>query len=83
MGKLHLIDTTPTRRYLLGKTQHFIGGFGKLPGDLPDLYHSYLALAALSTFGQPELKPVHPAACLSMDACEYLETLPWKQKRRE
>jgi geranylgeranyl transferase type-1 subunit beta len=76
MGKLELIDVIPARRYLLEKTQHFIGGFGKLPEDPPDLYHSYLGLAALSTFGQPELKPVHSAACFSLDACQFLEGLP-------
>jgi len=41
----------PIRRYLLDKTQHRIGGFGKLPGDPPDIYHSYLGLAALALFG--------------------------------
>lgn len=24
------------------------GGFGKMPGDLPDIYHAYLGLAALA-----------------------------------
>jgi len=41
----------PIRRYLLDKTQHRIGGFSKMPGDLPDIYHSYLGLAALALFG--------------------------------
>lgn len=31
------------------KSQHLIaGGFGKLPGDPPDIYHAYLGLAALA-----------------------------------
>lgn len=31
LKKLHLIDTKANRRFLLEKTQHFIGGFSKLP----------------------------------------------------
>lgn len=46
---LEFVDLEHIRCYLLEKTQHLIvGGFGKLPGDLPDLFHAYLGLAALS-----------------------------------
>jgi geranylgeranyl transferase type-1 subunit beta len=31
LRKLHLIDMKANRRFLLEKTQHFIGGFAKLP----------------------------------------------------
>ncbi|KAJ8611592.1 hypothetical protein MRB53_037895 [Persea americana] len=37
------------RRYLLLKVQHLVaGGFSKYPDDPPDIYHSYLGLAALA-----------------------------------
>jgi len=48
LSSLHLINALPVRRYLLARTQHLVGGFGKLPGDPPDVYHAYLGLAALS-----------------------------------
>ena len=49
LGALQFIDIYHVRAYLLEKTQHLIaGGFGKLPGDPPDLYHAYLGLAALA-----------------------------------
>jgi len=49
LNSVHLVTPTPIRRYLCEKTQHSIaGGFGKLPGDPPDIYHSYLGLAALA-----------------------------------
>ena len=50
----------PVRRYLLESTQHVIaGGFGKLPGDPPDIYHSYMALAALALIdGRKDDDPV-------------------------
>lgn len=48
----HLVDAEPVRRYLLEKTQHLLmGGFGKHTGDLPDLFHAYLGLSALSLIG--------------------------------
>lgn len=34
-GNPELMDRDANRRYLLAKTQHRIGGFGKFPGDLP------------------------------------------------
>lgn len=40
LKKLHLIDTEANRKFLLEKTQHFIGGFSKLPqsGSPPGMY---------------------------------------------
>ncbi|KAL8699658.1 MAG: hypothetical protein Q9224_001316 [Gallowayella concinna] len=35
LNSIHLLDQEALRRYLLEKTQHRIGGFGKLPGDVP------------------------------------------------
>ena len=35
LDKTYLLDSNANRSYLLNKTQHIIGGFGKLPGDPP------------------------------------------------
>lgn len=35
LDRLYLIDQPGLRSYLLGKTQHIIGGFGKAPDELP------------------------------------------------
>lgn len=40
-----------SRRFVLEVTQHRIGGFAKNAGGPPDIYHSYLGLAALATAG--------------------------------
>ena len=49
LGALHMIDLEHVRAYLLERTQHLIaGGFGKFPGDPPDIYHAYLGLASLA-----------------------------------
>uniref|UniRef100_A0A453DZ78 Prenyltransferase alpha-alpha toroid domain-containing protein n=1 Tax=Aegilops tauschii subsp. strangulata TaxID=200361 RepID=A0A453DZ78_AEGTS len=35
------------------------GGFSKFPDDeLPDIYHSYYGLAALSLLGEEEVEPL-------------------------
>lgn len=67
------------RRYLLEKTQHpVLGGFGKFPGDLPDLYHSYLGLVALSLTNDgvgDEVKDVDAGMCVSKEAKSRLKEL--------
>ncbi|KAL8967192.1 MAG: hypothetical protein Q9183_003030 [Haloplaca sp. 2 TL-2023] len=80
MNSLHLLDMPALRRYLLEKTQHRIGGFGKLPGDVPDIMHSCLGLAGLAVMGEPGLKTLDPSLCLSVEARERLENLPWRQR---
>lgn len=35
LGKLPMVDADRNRQYLLEKTQHFVGGFGKGVGELP------------------------------------------------
>lgn len=68
-----LYDHTSLKRYLLDKTQHpVLGGFGKFPGDLPDLYHSYLGLATLSLMDVEEVKEVDPGMCVSKEASARL-----------
>ncbi|CAK1367968.1 unnamed protein product [Cercospora beticola] len=67
------------QRYLLEKTQNpILGGFGKFPGDLPDLYHSYLALAALALDGCEGLLDVDPAMCISKRASGRLPEI-WER----
>ncbi|KAF2098546.1 terpenoid cyclases/Protein prenyltransferase [Rhizodiscina lignyota] len=80
LHRQHLTDTEACRRYLLDKTQHMVGGFGKVPGDPPDIYHSYLGLAALALLKDPSMKPIVPSACFSQDAARFLESLPWRKE---
>ncbi len=57
-----------------------MGGFGKAPGDPPDIYHSYLGLAALALLKDPSVKPIIPSVCFSQDAARFLESLSWRKK---
>ncbi|ROV89383.1 hypothetical protein VSDG_08659 [Cytospora chrysosperma] len=61
------------RNFLLDKTQHAVGGFGKRPGDPPDIYHSSLGLAALATMGYPGLKRFDPGLCVSADTVRKIK----------
>lgn len=61
------------RAFLLEKTQHLIGGFGKHPGSPPDVGHGCLGLAALATMGDPGLKKLDPALCVSVDVVRRIE----------
>lgn len=72
----------PLRRYLLEKTAHCgLGGFGKLAGDLPDIYHSCLGLAALSLTGDEDLKPLDASMCISKEAKGRLVDI-WERWRK-
>lgn len=61
------------RTFLLDKTQHAIGGFGKRAGDPPDIYHSSLGLFALATMGDPLLKKVDAGLAVSVDTVRKIE----------
>lgn len=46
-----------------------------LSNHIIDIYHSYLALAALATMNEPGLKPLDAALCISIQQKEKLEKL--------
>ncbi|KAL2439080.1 hypothetical protein ABEF95_016019 [Exophiala dermatitidis] len=68
-----LVNVDALRRYLLGHVAHLVGGFGKAPGELPDLLHSYLGLATLALYDESGLKEFDPTFCFSKDAVEKLK----------
>lgn len=67
------ISRPAARRFLFDKTQHIIGGFSKHPGGPPDLYHSYLGLAALATMGEPGLKEFDATLAVSAETARKIE----------
>ncbi|KAK5173629.1 geranylgeranyl transferase type-1 subunit beta [Saxophila tyrrhenica] len=69
LGQPKLYNHAAVQNYLLEKTQNpVLGGFGKFPGDAPDLYHSYLGLTALSLVGCEGVKEVDAGMCVSRNA---------------
>jgi geranylgeranyl transferase type-1 subunit beta len=80
LDHMHIINPAPIRKYLLDKTQHAVGGFGKVTGDPPDMYHSFLGLMVLAMLGEAGLQDVDPALCITGRARRHLESLPWRQR---
>ncbi|KAF4470188.1 farnesyltransferase geranylgeranyltransferase type-1 subunit alpha [Fusarium albosuccineum] len=73
LGNSSIINGPPSRRYILDITQHRIGGFSKAVGGPPDMYHSYLGLAALSTLGESDLKEFDVGLCCSKETTRKIE----------
>lgn len=69
----NMILTNPSRRLLLEKMQHIIGGFGKTPGAPPDLYHSCFGLAILALMGENGLSELDAALALPTDTVRRIE----------
>ena len=52
--------------------QPMYGGFGKTPGDLPDLLHAYFGVAGLALLGEAGVARMDPALNLSERAAAHL-----------
>ncbi|KAK0610994.1 terpenoid cyclases/protein prenyltransferase alpha-alpha toroid [Immersiella caudata] len=68
-----LISREPSRRFLLEKMQHRIGGFGKTPGSPPDLYHACFGLASLGVLGEPGLNRVDSSLAVPVETVKRIE----------
>jgi geranylgeranyl transferase type-1 subunit beta len=79
LGYMDVLEQGPIRKWLLDKTQHMVGGFGKVTGDPPDMYHSFLGLMVLAMFDEPGLQGVDEALCITNRAKKHLESLPWRR----
>lgn len=77
LNRYSVVDDVRNRRYLLDKTQHLVGGFGKVPGDAPDLLHSCFGLISLAFQGEAGLARVDPALVTTERVVRHLESLPW------
>lgn len=73
VGSFHAVNIAPSRAYLLDITQQRIGGFSKHAGGHPDLYHSYLGLAALALTGDEDLKDLDVGLCCSRETVRKIQ----------
>jgi geranylgeranyl transferase type-1 subunit beta len=58
--------------YLFACQHPIIGGLANQPGNPPDLYHTYLSLAAVSLFGLKGLQPLNPLVNVSKRTLSHL-----------
>ncbi|KAF2863536.1 terpenoid cyclases/Protein prenyltransferase [Piedraia hortae CBS 480.64] len=79
-----LYDRNKLRNSVLDASHEFLGGFAKTSGEIPDLYHSYLGLAALGVIGTEGTKDVDPVLCVSRETREKVEKIRerWKTDRQ-
>ncbi|KAK4142906.1 terpenoid cyclases/protein prenyltransferase alpha-alpha toroid [Dichotomopilus funicola] len=73
LGHSDLIDWPASRRFLLDRMAHRIGGFSKHPGGPPDVYHGCFGLAALAVMGEEGLARVDCALALPVRTVGVVE----------
>lgn len=73
LGRDELMSRESSRRFLLEKMQHRIGGFGKNPGSPPDLYHACFGLAILGVFGETGLSKVDSGLAVPTETVRRIE----------
>ncbi|KAK4192379.1 geranylgeranyl transferase type-2 subunit beta [Podospora australis] len=73
LHKNPLFDWRASRRFLLEKMAHPIGGFSKYPGGPPDVYHSCFGLAALGLMLEPGLEHVDPDFAVPLNTVKVIE----------
>jgi geranylgeranyl transferase type-1 subunit beta len=73
LGHKGLLDWAPSRRFLLEKMAHRIGGFSKHPGGPPDVYHACFGLTALGVMGEPDLSEVDSALAVPVRTVRVME----------
>ncbi|KAK1753350.1 terpenoid cyclases/protein prenyltransferase alpha-alpha toroid [Echria macrotheca] len=73
LDEAELISWEPSRRFLLEKMQHRIGGFGKHPGSPPDLYHACFGLAILAVMGEKGLQPLDSSLAVPIETVRTIE----------
>lgn len=73
LGKANLITHEASRRFLLQKMQHHIGGFGKTPGAPPDVYHACFGLAILATLSEKGLNRLDSSLAIPVETVRKVE----------
>lgn len=71
LGQASLVDKTEVIDYL-ATCQTIIGGYGKIAGEMPDLYHSYLGIAVQVLLEEPDIRSC--ALSISKRALEAILT---------
>lgn len=73
LGRLHWINQSALKRYILACQDVESGGFADRPGDMPDPYHTLFGLAALSLLGQESIEKVNAVFCMPQAVIDKLQ----------
>ncbi|KAK4162399.1 geranylgeranyl transferase type-2 subunit beta [Cladorrhinum sp. PSN259] len=73
LTKTELFNWKATRRFLVEKMAHRIGGFSKYPGGPPDVYHSCFGLTAMAVMAEPGLRALDSALAVPVDTVKVIQ----------
>ncbi|KAK3376857.1 terpenoid cyclases/protein prenyltransferase alpha-alpha toroid [Lasiosphaeria ovina] len=73
LGRADVVQRAASRRFLLERLQHRVGGFGKYPGSPPDVYHAFFGLATLGVMGEPGVKPCDSSLAVPVETVRTIE----------
>jgi geranylgeranyl transferase type-1 subunit beta len=66
--------------YIFETYNDITGGFAKWPNCSPDPLHTFMGICGLSLVNYPNLRQIHPALVISMNAYKHLKNLHSKWK---
>lgn len=72
LERLHWIDQTALKRYILYCQDEEHGGISDRPDDVCDVYHTFFGIGGLSLMGHPDLVPIDPSYALPKSVVERM-----------
>ncbi|CAB1326865.1 unnamed protein product, partial [Coregonus sp. 'balchen'] len=76
IGRIHWIDKSKLRSFILACQDEETGGFADRPGDMVDPFHTLFGVAGLSLLGEGQIKDVNPVLCMPEDVLERIGLHP-------
>ncbi|XP_023018185.2 geranylgeranyl transferase type-2 subunit beta [Leptinotarsa decemlineata] len=76
LGRLHWIDASALKNFILACQDSETGGFADRPGDIADPFHTLFGLAAMSLLGHESVQKVNPTYCMPQNVIDRLQLKP-------
>uniref|UniRef100_A0A3B3SBZ3 Geranylgeranyl transferase type-2 subunit beta n=1 Tax=Paramormyrops kingsleyae TaxID=1676925 RepID=A0A3B3SBZ3_9TELE len=76
IGRIHWIDKSKLRTFILACQDEETGGFADRPGDMVDPFHTLFGVAGLSLLGDEQIKAVNPVLCMPEDVLQRIGLRP-------
>ncbi|XP_048845287.1 geranylgeranyl transferase type-2 subunit beta isoform X2 [Brienomyrus brachyistius] len=76
IGRIHWIDKSKLRTFILACQDEETGGFADRPGDMVDPFHTLFGVAGLSLLGDEQIRAVNPVLCMPEDVLQRVGLRP-------
>ncbi|KAJ8276943.1 hypothetical protein GJAV_G00069640 [Gymnothorax javanicus] len=76
IGRIHWIDKSKLRAFILACQDEETGGFADRPGDMVDPFHTLFGIAGLSLLGDEVIKTVNPVFCMPEEVLRRIGLYP-------